>query len=110
MFRRYLNFVLFFALIAGFCLVRPLPARSAGGARAVRTRVQPVYPEMARRSHLEGVVKLELQVAANGVVRKVTVTGGNPLLAQAALEAVQQWRYEAAPAETTELVELHFHL
>ena len=88
----------------------PLPLRAAGGARLLRTKVQPGYPDLARRAHLEGVVRLELVVAPNGTVRKATVLGGNPLLAEAAVEAVKQWRYEAAPAETTEQVELHFSL
>lgn len=76
----------------------------------MRAKVQPEYPDVARRSHLEGMVRLELQVAPNGTVRKATVLGGNPMLAEAALRAVQKWRYEPAPTETTELVELHFNL
>jgi protein TonB len=110
MFKRYLSLSLFLLMVAGVSLLQPLPAYSAGGARVVRTKVQPVYPEAARRAHLEGVVKLELQVAPNGAIRKATVTGGNPLLAEAALDAVRQWRYDPAPAETTEVVELHFNL
>ena len=110
MFRRCWILSLFLVLVAGATLLQPLPAGAAGNARLIHTKVQPVYPDLARRSHLEGVVKLEVVVAANGSVRKVTVLGGNPLLAEAALDAVKQWRYEAAPAETTELVELHFNL
>lgn len=110
MFKRGVTLVLFFLLVAGALLVGPVPARSAGGARALRTKVQPQYPDMARRAHLEGVVKIELLVAPNGIVRKAKVVGGNPVLADAALDAVRQWRYEPGPAETTELVELHFSL
>ena len=109
MFRRCVTLLLFSLLVVGVSLVGPVPARSAG-ARVLRTKVQPLYPDMARRAHLEGVVKIELQVAPNGTVRKATVVGGNPVLADAALDAVRQWRYEPAPAETTELVELHFSL
>ena len=110
MLKRCLHLFLLLSLVAGASLLQPLPVRAAGGARLVRTKVQPNYPEIARRAHLEGVVKLELVVAPNGAVRKATVLGGNPLLAESALDAVRQWRYEAASAETTELVELHFNL
>jgi protein TonB len=108
MFKRCLSLVLFLVLVASVSLLQPLPARSAGGARAVRTKVQPVYPEMARRSHIEGTVRIQVLVAPNGTVRKATVIGGNPLLAEAAVEAIQQWRYEPAPGETTEVVLLQF--
>ena len=108
MFKRGLNLVLFLVLVLGVGLLQPLPIRAAGGARAVRTKVQPVYPDMARRSHIEGTVRIQVLVAPNGTVRKATVLGGNPLLAEAAVEAIQQWRYEPAPSETTEVVQMQF--
>lgn len=108
MFKRCLTLCLVLVLVAGASLLRPLPALAAGGTRAVRTKVQPVYPDMARRSHIEGTVRIQVLVAPNGTVRKATVLGGNPLLAEAAVEAIQQWRYEPAPSETTEVVQMQF--
>ena len=63
---------------------------------AVET-ISPVYPELARRAHVEGVVLLEAIIGADGTVRDVRVLkGAHPLLDPAALEAVRRWRYRAA--------------
>jgi protein TonB len=63
---------------------------------AVET-VAPVYPELARRAHMEGVVVLEAVIGVDGWVRDVRVLrGAGPLLDPAALEAVKRWRYRAA--------------
>ena len=59
--------------------------------------VQPSYPENAKLWHLEGDVALELNIDATGKVRKVRVLRGNPILAQAAAEAAQQWQYPPLP-------------
>jgi TonB family protein len=96
------------ALIAAIILALSLLA-GADTHRDIKSKVQPNYPELARQMHLAGTVKLEVVVAPNGSVRKATVLGGNPVLASSALQAVQQWRFEPAQAETTELVEIHFN-
>jgi len=57
---------------------------------------------------LEGVVKVEALVAADGSVKGVDVKGGHPVLAQAAMNAVRRWRWEAAARESHEVVELKF--
>jgi protein TonB len=63
---------------------------------AVET-ISPVYPELARRAHVEGVVLLEAIIGVDGAVRDVRVLRGvHPLLDPAALEAVRRWRYAAA--------------
>jgi protein TonB len=63
--------------------------------------ISPVYPELARRAHLEGVVVLEAVIGADGAVRDVRVLrGASPLLDPAALEAVRRWRYRAASVGT----------
>lgn len=58
----------------------------------------PVYPQLSRRLREQGTVLLELTVLANGTVTDVIVlsSSGYPRLDQAALSAVQQWRYQAA--------------
>jgi len=83
------------------------PAASPSG-RKVISRVAPVCPELARRMHIQGVVKLEAIVKANGSVRATRVLGGNPVLVEAATDAVTKWKFEAAPNETTEVVQLSF--
>jgi TonB family protein len=56
-------------------------------------RVDPVYPELAKQARLESVVILEVQVNEQGEVTNIRVIRGHPLLDQAAIEAVKQWRY-----------------
>ena len=57
-------------------------------------RVEPDYPDAARRAHIQGSVTLETLIGANGKVQQATPVGGNPQLAEAAAAAVRQWRYK----------------
>jgi TonB family protein len=57
-------------------------------------RVEPDYPDAARRAHIQGSVTLETLIGANGKVQEVTPVSGNPQLAEAAANAVRQWRYK----------------
>jgi TonB family protein len=59
--------------------------------RAVKIRVAPVYPDLARRMKIVGVVRVEITVGANGSVKNAKLVGGHPVLANAALEAVKKW-------------------
>jgi len=77
--------------------------------RKATDKILPHYPEMARTLKLSGNVRLAVRVAPNGKVISTEVLGGHPLLAQAAADAVQQWRFETAPQETQEIVSLTFH-
>jgi outer membrane biosynthesis protein TonB len=56
---------------------------------------------------LEGTVKLEAVVMANGRVKSVEVKGGSPLLAMSAKDAVRGWKWEKSDRETTELIQFH---
>ncbi|HEY7825488.1 MAG TPA: energy transducer TonB [Candidatus Acidoferrales bacterium] len=62
-------------------------------AAALLRRVQPVYPDAARLMRLSGEVRLRAIIATDGSVRELTLLSGNPLLAQAAMAAVREWRY-----------------
>jgi TonB family protein len=57
-------------------------------------RVEPQYPEVARRQNIQGPVTLSAVVGEDGEVRSVTVLSGDPALRKAALDAVQQWRFK----------------
>jgi protein TonB len=72
--------------------------RLHSGIRAPRkiVDVAPAYPLLARQSQVEGVVILEATIDAGGQVQAVQLLRSAPLLDQAALEAVRQWRYEPA--------------
>jgi len=80
----------------------------AFAARAVKQRVAPQYPELAKRMKIAGAVKLEVKVDAEGKVLSVKTVEGNHMLAQAAEEAMKKWKFEPGPGETTEEVTLNF--
>ena len=97
-------------LLACFLLVvvSGLSVAQNASERKVTLRVTPACPELARRMHIQGAVKLEVVVKPNGTVKSTRVIGGNPVLVQAASDAVNKWKFEAGPNETTELVQLTF--
>ena len=55
--------------------------------------VAPIYSAIARAAHVRGVVILEAVLNTQGAVQSVRVLRSIPLLDQAAVDAVQQWRY-----------------
>ena len=57
-------------------------------------KVVPEYPELARLAHISGAVVLSAIIDENGEIKNLQVVSGHPLLVQAAIEAVQQWRYK----------------
>jgi len=56
--------------------------------------VEPVYPEVARKAQVEGVVILEARTDQDGNVENARILRSIPLLDQAAIDAVKQWKYE----------------
>lgn len=76
--------------------------------RKVAARVAPVYPDLAKKMHIHGVVKVEVIVRPNGSVKSTRVLGGNPVLVDAAQDAVGKWKFESAQNETTEVVQVSF--
>jgi len=57
-------------------------------------RVAPKYPKQALRKKIEGTVELQAVIAKDGSLKELMVISGDPMLASAATEAVQKWRYE----------------
>ena len=84
------------------------PSAAQEASRKVIAKTAPGYPELARRMHLAGKVKLEVVVTAGGSVKAAHLVGGNPVFENNAIEAVKQWRFEAAPTETKAVVVLEF--
>ena len=76
--------------------------------RRVKSKVQAVYPELARKMNLAGTVKVQVVVAPNGTVKEAKIVGGHPVLANAALDAVRKWRFEPAAVENTGIVDFKF--
>ncbi|HZV60662.1 MAG TPA: energy transducer TonB [Candidatus Eremiobacteraceae bacterium] len=76
--------------------------------RKIKSRVSPVYPELARKLNVAGRVKIEIIVAPDGHVRSTRPIGGHPILVQACTEAVKEWKFVASPEESTQIVEFDF--
>lgn len=76
-----------------------IPAH-AGDDRAVKSRVAPVYPEVAKRMHVVGAVKVQAVVDASGKVVDVKPISGVHMLEAAAEEAVRRWRFEPGDGES----------
>jgi TonB family protein len=81
---------------------------SETASRKVKSKVIPEYPAVARQRKLQGKVRIEVMVAADGHVTNTKVVGGHPVLAGSAEEAVKKWRFEPDSKETTELIEIVF--
>jgi TonB family protein len=81
----------------------PLASSSASGrikvagnitAVTIITQTAPIYPPLARQARIQGDVILHAIIDRAGKVAKLEVVSGHPLLAQAAMDAVRQWRYK----------------
>jgi len=87
----------------------PVPAYTqAELTRKVKTRVNPSYPDLARRMNLRGTVKVLVVVSPEGNLKDSKVVGGNPILVNAALDALKKWKFEPASEESTGTVEFRF--
>ncbi len=77
-------------------------------AKLLKVKVQPVYPKLAREKGIQGTVRLHTIIGKDGSIEQIEVISGQPLLVQAALDAVRQWKYritylkgEAVEVDTT---------
>jgi TonB family protein len=61
----------------------------------------PAYPELAKRARIQGVVKLQVKVKTDGSVEVEKILQGEPVLAEAAIEAVKKWRANPASINGT---------
>ena len=104
--KQLLSFVLLATLVA--CIAAPTLQGQDAVERRVKSRVTPTYPDLARKMSLVGVVKIAVVVAPNGSVKETKVIGGNPILVNAALDAVKKWKFEAASDESTGVIEFKF--
>jgi protein TonB len=77
--------------------------------------VPPQYPAEAGRARIEGTVVLLAVIGIDGSVKDVRVENGLPILAQAAIDAVKQWRYKpyminGEPVEVDSRITINFTL
>ena len=103
-------------LLLFFCTIGAVPHRTLAqdstqqqeSKRKVRKRVEPAYPDIAKRMNLTGKVRIQVVINPEGHVTSTKELGGSPVLLNAAEQAVKQWTFEPAPSETTEVVEFNF--
>jgi protein TonB len=77
--------------------------------------VQPTYPQMARIAHIQGDVMLQATISKSGVIENLHATSGHPILIQAAMDAVKQWKYKpyilnGEPVEVETTIKVQFHM
>lgn len=93
----------------------PLTRSEGVMAAALLYKVQPQYPTLARNIHLAGTVYLRAIIGTDGTVRELVVISGHPILANSALQAVRQWRYQPTrlngePVEVETFITVNFVL
>jgi protein TonB len=81
----------------------------------ILNRPQPTYPALARQARIQGAVVLHAIIDKDGTVTQLEVVSGHPLLVQAALSAVKQWRYQPTqlngePVEVDTTITVNFVL
>lgn len=104
----------------------PLPAHRPAAPQMVRRggdvtaalaiyRPAPPYPPLARMARIQGTVVLQAIIGIDGTIRDLKVVKGVPLLNQAALDAVETWRYQptllnSEPVEVLTEIDVNFRL
>jgi protein TonB len=78
-------------------------------------RVPPGYPALARSARVQGTVVLQAVISKDGSIENLRLISGHPMLAPAALKAVQQWRYRPyilnnEPVEVETQITVNFSL
>jgi TonB family protein len=115
--------------VGGSAGVQPaLPAAGPGGdgtqrvrvggnvqASQLISRVEPVYPPLAKQAKIQGTVELSVVIGKDGKVQDLRVIRGHPLLVQATLDAVKNWVYKPTllngePVEVSTEISVNFTL
>ena len=58
------------------------------------TATPPQYPAIAKTARIQGTVVLEATISKSGAIENLKAVSGPPMLYQAAIDAVRQWRYK----------------
>jgi len=100
---------LFQAAALTLIVVLAIPARAAD-EREIRSRVAPVYPQMAKRMKITGAVKVQASIDPEGAVVEAKAISGNRMLSPAAEDAVRRWKFAPGASKSTIEVEINFAL
>jgi protein TonB len=98
-------------------LAPPKRVRISQGVSAgmLINQIVPEYPSIAKTARVEGTVRLNAWITKDGSIERLTVLSGNPLLVNAAIDAVKQWRYKpfllnGEPVQVETSIEVNFYL
>ena len=83
--------------------------------KMVSHRVEPVYPVIAKAARIQGTVRILVVIGKDGAIQDLHLMSGHPLLTQASLDAIKQWRYkplllDGQPIDAQTVVEVHYTL
>jgi periplasmic protein TonB len=78
-------------------------------------KVTPTYPPLAKQARIQGVVVLSALIGKDGSIQNLRVVSGHPMLTNAALEAVKEWKYKpyilnGEPVEVETTINVNFSL
>ena len=78
-------------------------------------KVTPQYPPLAKQARIQGVVVLQALIGKDGSIQNLHVVSGHPMLTNAALEAVKEWKYKpyflnGEPVEVETTINVNFSL
>jgi len=98
---RHVGLALLLAFLVSSLAAQDAPKKvsKTEGMNAVTTKVPPEYPAIAKQLKIEGSVELEAVVTEGGVVEKVNIVSGNPVLTRPASEAVKKWKFAPFTAD-----------
>jgi TonB family protein len=82
---------------------------AARSERKLITHVDPEYPAILRARQIGGTVRLEVTITPKGTVKSISLIGGNPILAEAAITAVKRWTYAPGDAVSSAQVSVEFN-
>ena len=79
------------------------------------TKVTPLYPLLAKQSRIQGTVRFNTLIGADGHVRELLLETGHPLLVDSAMTAVRQWIYQPTllngnPVEVVTSIDVNYTL
>ena len=94
--------------LAGLVLLFTAGPAHGQSARKPISSPEPTFPDLAKKMHLTGVVKVTLTIAPDGRVKNIEFHGGHPVLIEAVQRALKQWKYAPTGSESTVLLEFKF--
>jgi TonB family protein len=94
--------------IAGLMLLFTGGTILGQSARKVLSNPEPVYPELAKKMHLTGIVKVTVVIGPDGRIKNAEFQGGHPVLIDAVQTALKQWKYAPGDSESKALLEFKF--